>query len=247
MYLLGDIGNTETKICLVNSNFQIIKRIVYSTKNILSKNFFKKNDFTKINKKKLNRALFCSVVPKAFKKIRLILSKKKIKVYELKNKNLKSNLKIKVNKIQIGSDRLANAMGAMDNKRNCIVIDFGTATTFDVIVKNNYLGGVIAPGVNLSLNTLSLKASLIPQMKLNKVSKVIGKNTKNAVQSGFYWGYIGLIKNIVRLIKNQTRKNFKIILTGGLSYLFKDSIDMKNSVDKDLTIKGLMNLLKLNA
>ena len=110
----------------------------------------------------------------------------------------------------------------------------------------NYLGGVIAPGVNLSLNTLSLKASLIPQMKLNKVSKVIGKNTKNAVQSGFYWGYIGLIKNIVRLIKNQTRKNFKIILTGGLSYLFKDSIDMKNSVDKDLTIKGLMNLLKLN-
>ena len=247
MYLLGDIGNTETKICLVNSNFQIIKRIVYSTKNILSKNFFKKNDFTKINKKKLNRALFCSVVPKAFKKIRLILSKKKIKVYELKNKNLKSNLKIKVNKIQIGSDRLANAMGAMDNKRNCIVIDFGTATTFDVIVKKNYLGGVIAPGVNLSLNTLSLKASLIPQMKLNKVSKVIGKNTKNAVQSGFYWGYIGLIKNIVRLIKNQTRKNFKIILTGGLSYLFKDSIDMKNSVDKDLTIKGLMNLLKLNA
>ena len=83
-------------------------------------------------------------------------------------------------------------------------------------------------------------------MKLNKVSKVIGKNTKNAVKSGFYWGYIGLIKNIVRLIKNQTRKNFKIILTGGFSYLFKDSIDMKNSVDKDLTIKGLMNLLKLN-
>ena len=83
-------------------------------------------------------------------------------------------------------------------------------------------------------------------MKLNKVSKVIGKNTKNAVKSGFYWGYIGLIKNIVRMIKNQTGKNFKIILTGGLSYLFKDSIDMKNSVDKDLTIKGLMNLLKLN-
>ena len=245
MYLLGDIGNTETKICLVDLNFQIIKKIVYSTKDIQSKNFFKKNNFAYINKK-LNRALFCSVVPKAFKKIRLILSKKKIKVYELKNKNLKSNLKIKVNKTQIGSDRLANAMGAMDNKRNCIVIDFGTATTFDVIVKKNYLGGVIAPGVNLSLNTLSLKASLIPQMKLNKVSKVIGKNTKNAVQSGFYWGYIGLIKNIVRLIKNQTRKNFKIILTGGLSYLFKDSIDMKNSVDKDLTIKGLMNLLKLN-
>ena len=245
MYLLGDIGNTETKICLVDLNFQIIKKIVYSTKDIQSKNFFKKNSFAYINKK-LNRALFCSVVPKAFKKIRLILSKKKIKVYELKNKNLKSNLKIKVNKIQIGSDRLANAMGAMDNKKNCIVIDFGTATTFDVIVKKNYLGGVIAPGVNLSLNTLSLKASLIPHMKLNKVSKVIGKNTKNAVQSGFYWGYIGLIKNIVRLIKNQTRKNFKIILTGGLSYLFKDSIDMKNSVDKDLTIKGLMNLLKLN-
>ena len=76
MYLLGDIGNTETKICLVDLNFQIIKKIVYSTKDIQSKNFFKKNNFAYINKK-LNRALFCSVVPKAFKKIRLILSKKK--------------------------------------------------------------------------------------------------------------------------------------------------------------------------
>ena len=121
---------------------------------------------------------------------------------------------------------------------------FGTATTFDVIVKKLF-SGVIAPGVNLSLNTLSLKASLIPQMKLNKVSKVIGKIQKmpcSQVFIGVYW----FDKNIVRLIKNQTRKNFKIIFTGGLSYLFKDSIDMKNSVDKDLTIKGLMNLLKLN-
>ena len=68
MYLLGDIGNTETKICLVDSNFRIIKKIVNTTKDIQSKNFFKKNDFAKINKKRLNRALFCSVVPKAFKK-----------------------------------------------------------------------------------------------------------------------------------------------------------------------------------
>ena len=99
-------------------------------------------------------------------------------------------------------------MGAMDNKRNCIVIDFGTATTFDVIVKKNYLGGVIAPGVNLSLNTLSLKASLIPHMKLNKISKVIGKNTKNAVKSGFLLGVYWFDKKYCKNDKKSNRKKF---------------------------------------
>ena len=82
-------------------------------------------------------------------------------------------LKIKVNKKQIGSDRLANAISVINNKKNYIIVDFGTATNFDVVIKNNYIGGILAPGVNLSLNTLSDKASLIPKIKLEKIKSIL--------------------------------------------------------------------------
>ena len=110
---------------------------------------------------------------------------------------------------------------------NYIIIDFGTATTFDVLIKNKYLGGIISPGINLSLNTLTSKASLIPKISLKKISNVIGKNTLDAVRSGFFWGYAGLIDNMIKLIKRQTKSSFKIILTGGLADLYKNSINTK--------------------
>ena len=131
----------------------------------------------------------------------------------------------------------------MDKNQNYIVIDFGTATTFDVIVKNTYLGGVIAPGVKLSLENLIKRASLIPPISLNKISNVIGKNTSEAVKSGFFWGYSGLIDNIINLINKQSNKKFKIILTGGLSHLFKNSIKVKPLIKKDLTIIGLKKVI----
>jgi len=153
-------------------------------------------------------------------------------------------IKILVNKKQIGSDRLANAISVINNKDNFIIVDFGTATTFDVIIKNQYLGGVIAPGVDLSLKTLSSKASLIPYINLSKISKVIGNNTISAVRSGFFWGYSGLINNLIKLIIKQTKKSYKIVLTGGLSYLFKNSVRGKKIIIKDLTIYGLYKVLK---
>ena len=130
----------------------------------------------------------------------------------------------------------------MIKKNNFIVIDFGTATTFDVLIKKKYLGGIISPGINLSLNTLISRASLIPEINLKKISNVIGKNTNNAVRSGFYWGYAGLIDNMIKLIKRQTKLNFKVVLTGGLADLYKKSIRTKCKVDKDLTIKGIIKI-----
>ena len=131
----------------------------------------------------------------------------------------------------------------MEKNKNYIVIDFGTATTFDVITNNIYLGGIIAPGVNLSLENLINKASLIPRIKLNKTSNIIGKNTSDAVKSGFFWGYSGLIDNIIKLIKKNTQKQFKVILTGGLSHLFKNSLKDKPLIKKDLTINGLKKVI----
>ena len=246
MYILGDIGNTETKVCIVSKRNKILKKITFLSKTINNKqldSLFKKK---KIKFNKIEKVLFCSVVPSTFNIIKKFLSKKvKLKCLEVKNLNLKSLIKIKVDYKQVGSDRITNAISLMNSKNNFIILDFGTATTFDVLVKDTYYGGIIAPGVKLSLNTLSYKASLIPKINLKKVNKVIGKNTTSAVRSGFFWGYAGLIDNIINLIKKETRKSFKLIITGGFSNLFKNSIKTKASHDRDITIKGLIKVSKL--
>ena len=147
---------------------------------------------------------------------------------------------------EIGTDRIVNALCAWRlYKKPAVIIDFGTATTFDVVIRDVYWGGIIAPGVNLSLKNLISKAELIPKINLNKTNIVIGKNTKQAVVSGFYWGYSGLIEKIIFKISKITKKNFKIILTGGLAHLFKTNISFKVLVDKNLTIKGLIKAHKI--
>ena len=246
MYILGDIGNTETKIFLISINNRIIKKLILSSKDINYSKLDKLFANFKIDYKKIKKILFCSVVPKSFNIIKKYLSKKtKLKCYEVKDLNLKSLIRIKANYKQVGSDRLTNAVSLMNNKNNFIVLDFGTATTFDVLIKNTYFGGIIAPGVRLSLNTLSDKATLIPKIDLKKIKNVIGNDTISAVRSGFFWGYAGLIDNIINLIKKETRKSFKVIITGGFSNLFKNSIKTKVNHNKDITINGLIKISKL--
>ena len=241
MIIVGDIGNTETKVCLIDKSNKIIKKIIIKTKDINNNSLSVLLTKFKLSKINIKKVLFCSVVPKAFNQIKKIFYQKlKIKIYELKDLDLKKMINIKVNYKQIGSDRLANALSVISEKKNYIILDFGTATTFDVLVKKNYYGGVIAPGVKLSLKTLSDKASLIPNINLKKPKKVIGQNTINAVRSGFFWGYAGLIDNIVNLIKKETKKSFEIIITGGFSNLFKKSIKAKVTLNKDITINGLI-------
>ena len=241
MYLIGDIGNTDIKICLFNNNLKLVRKIRLKT-SLLNNNYLANNlKFIKKYKSKITKVLISSVVPLAYKNIKKFIEKSiKINCIELKKLKLNNLLKIKVNKKQIGSDRLANAIAVIDKKRNFIVVDFGTATNFDVVVKNTYIGGILAPGVSLSLNTLSDKASLIPKIKLNKIKNVIGKNTTAAIRAGFYHGYSGLIDNIIKMIIKQSGKSFNIILTGGYSYLFKNSIKGKTIIKKDLTINGVL-------
>ena len=156
MYILGDIGNSDTKIFLVNKKERILKRTSLISKNINNKNLDKKIKFLIKDIKKVEKILFCSVVPKSFNLIKKYFHKKtKIRCYEIKNLNLSSLIKIKVNYKQAGSDRLANAISLQNGKDNFIILDFGTATTFDVVVKKYYRGGIIAPGIKISLDTLS--------------------------------------------------------------------------------------------
>ncbi|MDA9974539.1 type III pantothenate kinase [Candidatus Pelagibacter sp.] len=246
MIIVGDIGNTETKICLVNSKNMIIKRVTLTTKKINYPLLRKSLSILSLKNKVIDKCLFCSVVPKSFNEIKSFFNKTyKIKCHELKKLKLNKLIKIKVNYKQIGSDRLANAISVINNKDNFIILDFGTATTFDVLIKNIYHGGVIAPGVKLSLDTLTDKAKQIPKISLKKTNKVVGLNTISAVRAGFFWGYEGLIDNIVNLIKKETKMSFKIIITGGFSNLFKNSTKTKVTLNKDITINGLIRATTL--
>ena len=243
-YLVGDIGNTLTKLSILNDNFKSKKIYNIETKKILRGNF-KKNIFNKIVKKKLSKnILFSSVVPKAFGIIKNYLKKHNYKVFEIKDLDIKKILKIKVkNYNQLGSDRISNALGSLKYK-NCLIIDFGTATTFDIIKKGVYDGGVISPGVDLSIMNLKNSTALLPLFKLKKIQKNYGKNTYEALNAGFLWGYEGLINNIIKKISKNAKIKFKIILTGGYAKLFKKYLKKKSTIDENITINGIAKAFK---
>ncbi len=243
-FLIGDIGNTSTKICVLDKKYKILRSYNFETIKM-----FKGNPIKTIIRKKINNELnpvflFSSVVPKVFINIKKSFNFTKYKALEIKNLNLSKVIKINVkNKKQLGSDRIANAIGTKKFK-NCLVLDFGTATTFDVIKDGIYEGGVIAPGVKLSIKNLSQATALLPLINLNSNQKKIGKNTKEALNAGFVWGYEGLINNIIDKIISKNKKKFKIILTGGYANFFKKMIKKNVTVDQDITIKGIANVYK---
>tara|TARA_Y100000590_G_C15382148_1_gene886758 strand:- start:29 stop:805 length:777 start_codon:yes stop_codon:yes gene_type:complete len=250
--LIGDIGNTNIKICLVDFRTFKIKKIIYFNSNrIYSINYLKKlfKNFLK-GKSIIKHALFSSVVPKYHIMLKKFLRNNyKIKLNEIKDKKINKIVKINIKeKNQVGSDRIANAVGVYKTyKTNCIVLDFGTATTFDVVTKNGiYNGGIIAPGVNLSLKSLVNSADQIPNFLLKKQKNVIGKNTLSALRSGFYWGYIGLINNIILKIEKETGKKYKVIFTGGYANLFKAYIIRSFKIDKNITIRGIIEIFRKN-
>ncbi|GAA6162759.1 type III pantothenate kinase [Pelagimonas sp. KU-00592-HH] len=141
----------------------------------------------------------------------------------------------------VGPDRLVNTAGAFDRYGgDLIVVDFGTATTFDVVSADGaYIGGVIAPGVNLSLEALHNAAAALPHVDIAKPQAVIGTNTVACIQSGVFWGYVGLVREICERIKAERERPMKIIATGGLAPLFQQSVDLFDSFEEDLTMHGL--------
>lgn len=145
---------------------------------------------------------------------------------------------------ELGADRLINAYAAWRQHRQpLIIIDFGTATTFDVVSgAGDYLGGVIAPGINLSLEALKKAAAKLHGIAITHPETVIGRNTTAAMQSGIYYGYTGMIEGIITRIKAERGEPMKVIATGGLAPLYADATPMIDLVDADVTIRGLMLL-----
>ena len=243
-YLIGDIGNTSTKICIMSRKFKILRSYNFDTSKMYKNNILKRIIRKKTNKNINSVFLFSSVVPNVFMNIKKSLKSTKFKILEIKNLKLNKIIKINIkNKKNLGSDRIANAIG-VQKFNNCLVVDFGTATTFDVIKNNVYEGGVIAPGVKLSITNLYNSTALLPLIKLKNIKKSFGKNTKDALNAGFMWGYEGLINNIINKIIKTNKTNFKIILTGGYANFFKNSIKKKVLIDQNITIKGIAKIYK---
>jgi type III pantothenate kinase len=149
---------------------------------------------------------------------------------------------------EVGADRIVNTVAAHDRyKGPLIVVDFGTATTLDVVdAEGNYCGGAIAPGINLSLTALHMAAAKLPSVRISRTDRVIGKDTVSCMQSGIYWGYVGLVEGLVSRIKTEFGSAMRVIGTGGLAPLFAGATPAIDTVDPDLTLWGLRLIYSYN-
>jgi len=232
-----DIGNTNISLGLFR-NERLLSRYDIPTKQISYLPDFKKI----FNKNKIDDVIICSVVPKSTiilkKELKKLLDKKPIIIGKdiiVPIKNLYRKPK------QVGQDRLVNAYaGAKIYSTPLIVVDFGTAITFDVISKHKeYLGGMILPGLEISLDVLATRTALLPKIKLNKPKEFIGRDTRNSMLSGIIHGFAALTDSLTRRVKDKIGKNAKVIGTGGNIQLIGKYCKSIYKIDRDLTLKGL--------
>jgi type III pantothenate kinase len=200
--------------------------------------------------KDITGCVIATVVPQALFNLRLLCRRYfGADALVIGDPDVKLGIEVRVDRPHaVGADRLVNAVAAHRQYGGAlIVIDFGTATTFDIVGADGaYEGGVIAPGVNLSLEALHDAAASLPRIAVERPAKVIGTDTIPAMQSGVFWGYVGLIEGMVARIKNEYGAPMKVIATGGLAELFRQGTELFDHVDADITIQGLIHIFHLN-
>jgi type III pantothenate kinase len=194
-------------------------------------------------------AIIATVVPQALHEIRLLCRRYFDCEPKVVEEGIDLGIEIRIDRPdEVGADRLVNAVAAHARYSGwLIVIDFGTATTLDVVSgSGDYEGGVIAPGVVLSLEALDRAAAKLPRITVAKPERVVGKGTVAAMRSGVYWGYVGMLEGLVTRIKHEVGKPMTVVATGGLAPLFHDATEVIDIVDSELTLYGLYRLHQLN-
>jgi len=198
----------------------------------------------------IDETIIANVVPAAFYALRMLCRRYfKCVPLVIGDEDVDLGVAAKVDHPEeVGADRLVNAVGAAEQYGGpLIIVDFGTATTFDVVdTEGAYVGGVIAPGINLSLEALHLAAAKLPRIDVARPAQVIGRSTVPAMQSGVYWGYVSLIEGMIARIEAEYGKEMTVVATGGLAPLFAEATQAIQHLDRELTMRGLLSIHRRN-
>ena len=239
-----DVGNSSIFFCFFKGS-KVINYIKLNKNDINKKKIIKiigkfEKDYNSL------KIIISSVVPSISELLKKILKDFKFEFFFLSEIKKKINLKTKIKeKDSIGDDRIVNVFYARElYNKSVVIIDFGTATTFDVLDnKGIYSGGVITPGIDLSLKSLKDQTAKLPLVIFKKTKNTLGRTTQDAIQSGFFWGYISMVEGLINRIKKEEKVNFKIVLTGGNAHFFSNYIKNITLIDKFFTVKGLNSIL----
>jgi len=254
MLLAVDVGNTNSVFAVIDNNKTIgewrISTQSHRTADEygvwLDQFFSPKN----IAFSDITGAIIATVVPDAqFALTMMCRNACNVEPLIIGSKSVHINMKVALDKPEeVGADRLVNAYAAWKRyEKAMIIVDFGTATTFDVVDADGaYRGGVIAPGVNLSLDALHKAAAKLPNVRICAPEKVIGTSTVTAMQSGIYYGYLAMVEGLIARIEAEYGSEMLVLATGGLAPLYAEHSDILDKVESDLTIFGLHEIYKLN-
>lgn len=253
MLLAVDCGNSNTVFSVWDgSNFIATWRISTQWQRTADQYFVWLSSLMKLNKLEveINEVIISSTVPRVVFNLRVLADRyfdSRPIVVGKGDCRLPVDVRVDMG-TNVGPDRLVNTVAGFSRYGgNLIIVDFGTATTFDVVASDGaYIGGVIAPGVNVSLEAFHQAAAALPHVDVTKPDRVIGTNTEACMQSGIFWGYIGLVKETTAKIKEEYGKEMKVVGTGGLVPLFQQGDDIFDIFDDDLTMRGLVEINEFN-
>ena len=257
MILAIDCGNTNTVFALYTTNKQIKQLTSWRINNDPKRTadlyypwLLKMFEVSKFDIKSVIGVSVASVVPETLLNIKSLIKKYlNVKTLIVNENILNSGIKVNIeNPNEAGADRLVNSYAAEKLKISpAIIIDFGTATTFDVVGKDGaYLGGAIAPGVSVSIKALHDAAAALPYVDVRRPDNVIGRNTKDCIQSGVFWGYVGLIEGIINKIRSEFSDKMTTVATGGLAPLFGRETKIFDFIDLDITMHGMNVIYNFN-
>lgn len=253
MLLAIDVGNTNTVFALYNEREPVGQWRLSTNRERTAEEYaaalIQLMALKGVGHDAVTAVVISSVVPQAVTPLRWMARDFFARRAFVVGEDLDYPIKITLNNPgEVGADRVVNAVAAVKRYTPpLVIVDFGTATTFDVVdERGRYAGGAIAPGINLSIEALARAAAKLPRIAIEPPAAVIGRSTVGAMQSGIYWGYVGLIEGLVRRIEEEYGKPMTVVATGGLAPLFASRCSVLQHVDRDLTMAGLLEVYELN-
>ena len=255
MLLAIDVGNTNCKFAVFDGEKMIDQWRIQTTQARTADEYAvwltQLMQLRGIAPKDIDGAIIATVVPQALFNIRQLCNRYfNLEPMVIGEEGVDLGVKILLDRPQdVGADRVVNGIAAFKQFGGpLIIIDFGSGTTFDVVdEQGNYCGGAIAPGIQLSIEAFYLMTARLPRIRVEKPAHVIGKATIPAMQSGIFWGYVGLIEKLVTMMKAEYGRPMKVIATGGLAPLFEKETPMIEAITSDLTMRGLQQVYARNS